>query len=89
MRVERVLFNPLVAVVVVLLLAVPVALVGLAGLEEEEVVAAAAMAALLLGVFLPVVGTAGFLFGVDADMFYELLRDGGERSMRRSNEGAR
>lgn len=67
MRVERVLFRPLVAVAVVgLLVVVPVALVGRAGLEE-------AMAALLLGVFLPVVGTAGFLFGVEADMLADVV----------------
>lgn len=66
-RVERVLFRPLVAVL--LLLAVPadwllVALLGREGLDDDV----AAIAAWLLGVFRPVAGTAGFLLGVDADI---------------------
>lgn len=71
MRVDLVLFRPVEAV----LFAVPAAwLVALEGRERLDDEVVDAMAALLLGVFRPVVGTAGFLLGVDADMMRAAAR---------------
>lgn len=71
MRVDLVLFRPVEAVLFAVPAAWLVALEGREGLDDEVV---DAMAALLLGVFRPVVGTAGFLLGVDADMMRAAAR---------------